>query len=266
LAGEFLYWQDIGKVQLLMRDPHVSALYYDVGSGEGIHFGDPPRVTLTNHLGTFELVNGKLIIQPADHYSNGDEARAVMDPFLRAWVVNADLTHNIGAITFKFASVHKIDRSPWRSGPTDGSVSAAADDRAVVSESASANITQNSYPLPPEDFRTTAEVELAYARWRAYRKGREPLQSMAHAISTLFEAISGGRREAAKTFNVDIRVLSMLGRLSSTKGDATNESSWLDAVVRRLVRRIGEHAAGSELPEITMSDCPPLQGVGADPH
>jgi hypothetical protein len=95
-----------------MRDPHVEALYYEIGTGEGISFGAPPPLSLNNRLGTFELSNGKLAIRPAEHYSSGNEARSVLEPFLRAWELDSDLTRNIGAIRFKFLSVQKVDRDP----------------------------------------------------------------------------------------------------------------------------------------------------------
>jgi hypothetical protein len=97
---------------------------------------------------------------------------------------------------------------------------------------------------------------------------------MADAVLTLLESVAGGRREAASTFQVDSRVLDTIARLSSTKGDAVTarkfkqglqvdplsggESSWLEAAVRQLVRRVGEHAAGVRLSRIKMHDLPPL--------
>jgi hypothetical protein len=257
-----------------MRDPHIDAVYYEIGTGDGISFGAPPTMTVTNRLGTFELSNGKLSIRPTEHYSSGNEARAVLEPFLRAWEVDSDLTRNIGSIRFKFLSVHKVDRSP--PVPDSGLVSIAvgAAEVIAVGEVASVHITQNTYPPPPGDFRTTPEVELAYSRWRAFREGREPLQSMSYAVLTLLESTAGNRRHAASTFHVDANILSTIGRLSSTKGDGATvrkfgaggqlqplsgpESSWLEAAVRRLVRRIGEHAAGVQLSQLTMRDLPRL--------
>lgn len=254
-----------------MRDPHVEAVLYEIGTGDGISFGDPPPMTLTNHLGTFELAGGKLTIRPADHYSNGTEARAVLDPFLRAWEIDADLTRNIGAIRFTFQSVQKIDRSPPVSSSGVVSVGVGAAEMIAIGELTSVHITQNTYPPAPNDFRTTPEVQLAYGRWRAFREGREPLQSMAYAVLTLLASIAGGRRQAATTFQVDPRILDNIGRLSSTKGDAATsrkfagvqlqplsgaETSWLESAIRRIVRRIGEHAAGAHLSQITVNDLP----------
>ncbi len=258
-----------------MRDPHVEAVNYEVGTGDGISFGDPPPLTFTNHLGSFELAEGKLTVRPAEHYSSGDEVRAVLEPFLHAWELDSDLTNNIGSIRFKYVSVHEVDRSPPES-PGSGAVSLSVGAAEVIAVGmvASVHITQHSYPPPPVGFRTTPEVELAYNRWRAFRAGREPLQSMAYAVLTLLVSTAGGRREAATTFNLDPAILSTVGRLSSTKGDGATvrkfgagaqvqplsgaESSWLEAAVRRLVLRSGEHAAGVQLPLLTMQDLPQL--------
>jgi hypothetical protein len=258
----------------MMRDPHVEALYYEIGTGEGISFGTPPPLSVVNRLGTFELADGKLTIRPADHYPSGNEARAVLEPFLHAWEVDLDLTRNIGSIRFKFLRNHKVDRDPHDRSAGVVSVAAEAADVVVASDAASVHITQGTYPIPPADFRTTPEVDLAYLRWRSCREGREPLQSMAYAVLTLLQSVAGGRKEAVKTFNVNARILDTIARLSSTKGDATTlrkfgagfalqalsgpESSWLEAAVRRLVRRMGEHAAGIPLSELTMSDLPRL--------
>ena len=65
------------------------------------------------------------------------------------------------------------------------------------------SVTQNFFPNPPKDFRATSEVELAYGRWYGYRKGREPLQSMAYFVLTLLEVTAGRRNQASRTFHID---------------------------------------------------------------
>jgi len=73
-------------------------------------------------------------------------------------------------------------------------------------------------------------------------------------------------------FAIDEEILKKLEELSSTRGDATNgrkvkankplqpligaEIQWMEAVVTRLVHRVGEHASGSSLPEIGLKDFP----------
>jgi hypothetical protein len=257
-----------------MQDPHVEAVYYEISSADGLPFGTPPSVTLSNHLGVFEVSNGRLTVHPAEHYARGEEARTVLDPFLRAWEVDADLSRGIGAIRFKFHSVRKIDRNPPAKGVGSVSVATGPGEATWTGYAPTVQITQNTYSPPPRDFRTTPEVEVAYGRWKAFREGREPLQSMSYAVLTLVESVAGGHRQAASTFQIDVRILDTIGQLSSTRGDGATarkfkqglqfkplsggESSWLEAAVRRLVRRIGEHAAGARLSRVTMNDLPTL--------
>src|SRR4051812_25119338 len=52
-----------------MRDPHVEALHYKIGSVETISYDDPKPMTFSNHLGEFSLLNGKLRIAPVEHFA-----------------------------------------------------------------------------------------------------------------------------------------------------------------------------------------------------
>lgn len=257
-----------------MRDPHVEALHYKIGTGDGCSFGDPPPVAFTNHLGEFALADGTLTIRPRDHYANGEEARAVFDPFVRAWELHADLTKTLGSIRFTFAGVRKIDRHPPPPKAGSETLSVHGEDVLHLTEVVSMSIKQHEYPLPSPSFRTTPEVEQASRRWQAFCAGREPLQSMAYAVLTLVQSLAGDRQKAAAAFAIAPDILNTIGRLSSTKGDATTtrkfgaglplqpltgtESHWLEAAVRRLVLRLGERAAGAPLTLLTMHDLPAL--------
>lgn len=84
-----------------MRDPHVQVMHYEVSSGEGISYTDPEPISISNHLGTFDLGDKKLRIAPTEHFSDEDEARRAVDPFLRAWEIEADLNSNVVARPMK---------------------------------------------------------------------------------------------------------------------------------------------------------------------
>ncbi len=164
-----------------MRDPHVERLHYEVATGPGISFGSPPPLSFDNHLGRFDIRDGKLAVSPSEHYGNPGQARAVIEPFLRSWEIQADLDSNPGALLFKFLHADVIDRQP----PPPGAgyvLEAETGDYFVVGCAPTVHITQNSYPPPPKALRTTSEVEFAYNRWRGFRDGREPLQAMAYAV------------------------------------------------------------------------------------
>lgn len=256
-----------------MRDPHVQKLYYEIGSGEGISYKDPEPVTFSNQLGVFDLCDGKLSVAPTEHFANEDDARQAIEPFLRAWEIEADLNSNVGMIRFEFARADLIDRDP----PPPGSshvIEAKMGEIITMGESVSFHLTCSKYPQPPIAFRTTPEVEIGYRRWIAFRTGKEPLQSMAYVVLTLLQTTAGSRQHAAQIFQIDPAILNLIGKLSSTKGDSSTarkiqtgsvleelsgaEKQWLEQAVRRVIHRLGEHAAGAPLTPIKLSDLPNL--------
>jgi hypothetical protein len=256
-----------------VRDPHVQSIHYEVGSGEGISYRDPESISFSNHLGAFDLSDGKLQIVPAEHFPDEDEARRAVEPFLRAWEIEADLTSNIGMVRFKFDRAEVIDRHP----PPPGSsqvIEVKTGSVVSFSDSVSLHLTCSRYPQPPAIFRVTPEVQHAYRRWLGYRSGKEPLQSMAYFVLTLLESTAGGRQNAARSFQIELPVLGAIGRLSSTKGDEStarkagpgnqfqelsgSEKQWLEEAIRRVIHRLGEHASGGTLSLISLRDLPSL--------
>jgi hypothetical protein len=248
-------------------------MHYEVRSGEGISYRDPEPVSFSNHLGAFDLSDGKLRIVPTEHFSDEDDARLAVEPFLRAWEIESDLTSNIGMIRFKFVRVEVIDRDP----PPQGSshvLKVKAGSMVLVGSSVSLHLTCSRYPQPPKAFCATPEVQHAYRRWLGYRSGKEPLQSMAYFVLTLLESAAGGRQAAASSFKIDAPVLGTIGRLSSTKGDESTarkagpgnqfqeltgaEKQWLEEAIRRVIHRLGEYASGTLLTLISLRDLPNL--------
>lgn len=256
-----------------MRDPHVQAMHYEVSSGEGISYRNPEPVSFSNHLGTFDLSDGKLRIVPTEHFADEDDARRSVEPFLQAWEIETDLTSNIGMIRFNFARAEVIDHSP----PPPGSpqvIEVKGASMVSFGCSVSLHLTCSKYPQPPKTFRATPEVQHAYRRWLGYRLGKEPLQSMAYFVLTLPEFAAGSRQSAARSFQINVDILRTIGRLSSTKGDESSarkaaqgnqfeelsgsEKQWLEVAMRRIIYRLGEHASGAPLALISLRDLPSL--------
>lgn len=86
-------------------------------------------------------------------------------------------------------------------------------------------------------------------------------------ILTLLERQGGTRAEACALFKIDREVLDRLGSwcsergspLSARKAKATDfeelthiESDWLDRAVKRMIFRLGEHASGHPLEQLTL--------------
>jgi hypothetical protein len=202
-----------------MSDLHVERLHYEIDSGEGVKYEDPETLTFTNALGSFDASDGKMTIVPGDHFSDEAAARAVIDPFLRAWEIRSDLELNIGTIRFKFLRADVIDRDP---PPASGTYAMLAGVGALAISGTLSKllVTRRRYPAAPEHFRTTVDVERAHSRWVAYRAGKEPLPSMAYFVLTLIKEATGSLQEAAQHLNVHVDVLRKVGELSSTRGDA----------------------------------------------
>lgn len=256
-----------------MRDPHVEVIYYKMDSVETISYDNPQPISFSNHLGDFSLSNGELRTAPKEHFAGANEARAALEPFLRAWEISTDLNANFGMVRFKFDRVGLVDRAP---PPPGGSIVVTAEGASMVmiGSSAVVHLTCREYPKPPTAFSATPEVMHAYRRWLRYREGNEPLQSMAYFVLTLLESAAGGREFASRTFQIHVDILRTMGRLSSTKGDATTarkvenlnqfhdltpaEKQWLEQAVRCLIRRLGEHASGAQVSEIKMADLPQI--------
>lgn len=93
---------------------------------------------------------------------------------------------------------------------------------------------------------------------------------------TVFVTSAGNRGAAARQYHIDIDVLNKLGELTSTKGSAADarkapgnrtfnplspqETAWIEAVVKSLIRRVGEYDYNPNAPlkRISMNDFPSM--------
>ncbi|MBV2132302.1 hypothetical protein KRX52_05740 [Pseudomonas sp. MAP12] len=252
-----------------MRDPHVEAVYFTVGSADDISYENPEPVEFSNHLGQFSLADGLLTVIPAEHFSCGQEASQALDGFLRSWEIEADLKRNVGMIRFSYSRADVIDRDPPPPGEPQV-IQAVGIASLAFGSSVTCHLVAKRYPSPPECFSANEYAQHAYRRWIGYRNGREPLQAMAYFIVTLMESLAGGSRgQACELFRIDRPVRKKIGDLCSEKGSALTarkaqsttfeelthiESEWLEMAVKRLIYRLGEYAPGHPLELITMEN------------
>lgn len=129
-----------------------------------------------------------------------------------------------------------------------------------------------TYPDPDLSFRASPLTNELILRFKQYCDGREPLPGMAYWMLTRLEEEYGGRRGAAQRLRAHYGVLDKLGELTSTvadpeigrkaKGSQKNqyteaELKWMEGVVVRLIRRVGElNVGGKNLQEIALGDFP----------
>jgi hypothetical protein len=256
-----------------MPDLRVEWLKYRLVVPANVSYESPPAVRVAHQDFDGELMDGEFKCTMRSHYSAVDQARAVVEDYLRAWEVSAALKDGAPELRFEYADAHVIDRDPTPAGHARV-IFAAGAEMAILTGTVTVHVTRRAYPSPPTGFSASPIVETLWTRYRRYRDGGEPLLSMAYYCLTVIEAHCGSRNAASDKLRIESAVLSKLGELTSVRGDHSSarkasrtgaiasltpaESAWIDHTVRALIKRMGEHAAGVSVNELRMSDLPGL--------
>ena len=258
-----------------MRDPHVETLRYRVETANNVAYDNPPPVEVDEGEFSGHLENGIFTCDMKSHCSSIETARKVVDQYLHAWEIDADLTRGRGEIRFIYESAKVIDRNP---PPPDAPkvLQVEAGSIILTGGEVTLHVTRRKYPDPPQIFRVSPDVETLWGRYQGYLDGKEPLLSMAYFCLTVLEtrgkANKDKRKAASKLFAIKKDVLDTLGRLTAQRGDnltarkaqvtpvtlSGGEKAWIETVIKLLILRIGEYRSAQTLPQITMADLPPL--------
>jgi len=259
-----------------MNDPHVKALHYRVIVGENVDYNNVPPVSESTD--EFELsIDGKTaIFEIKKHYSTVDEAKAIVNEYLRAWDILIGLEHDPDDLRLVFDHADIIDRLPQKTEENVVNLQAHVSGHVTVSGNVTLHVSRRRYPSFPKNFIASLDAETTYLRYKAYRQNREKLTSMAYMCLTILEASAGDRKKVAKQYCVDYSVLDTLGKLCSTKGDSTEarkfprngiftplsqkEKEWIVSVIRMLIRREGEyaHSPRAKFKQLTVKDFPSI--------
>lgn len=122
-----------------------------------------------------------------------------------------------------------------------------------------------------------------WEQYKAYLEDRDRLLPIAYSCLARLEfrarshpARGNKRQKAASMYAIDYDVLDKLGELTNTLGDEVGarklsqqskfrppnpqEVAWMEATLRRIIRRAGEYAADpqKQWSQITMADLPTL--------
>jgi len=268
-----------------MNDPHVVSLTYRIDVADTVDFDRAPpkatdrgafRITLDAYLATVEMV---------DHFASVEEARKVVDPFLRAWELEVDLRDTGDRFRFVYQTAEIVDRNPPATG--DVAVTLGRGTIALAGMDVVVHVGRSEWPEPPQDIAVSPDADVLWRRWRRYRaEKQESLLAAAYWALTVLEAAPGvaapvkprrsskRRQTASAFFNVELDVLDRIGELTSTRGGddesrkhegrsaplSPAERQWLEAAFRALVRRVAERAYHGKPPPnmLRMSDLPKL--------
>jgi hypothetical protein len=261
-----------------MKDPHVEALNYRFEAADPKRHDFSSAAPLEVTLGNFHcrLARGRLRASPQEHFAEAQSAREELEPFLEAWSAAAEVYPNGLHSRFSYVDAKTIDRAPDPPEvQPDGSVVIRAEGTmaARASVSAELSIAHGRYPEPPPRyFAVTPTVAQLRTRFRGARQDRTWLLAAAyHALTTLAD-LAGGRSRIPETFSIGRPVVDRLARLASqsdprlarkVKGTpqrlTTAEIAWLQALLQRIVIRVGEVQGGHPSPpRITKADLPTL--------
>jgi hypothetical protein len=258
-----------------MNDPHVVALVYRVEHDEHVDYKRATPLEFEAAQFKVRVADGVARFELKVDCATEEKARALVDPFARAWQIRAEigLSPSVFRLTFQRAEV--IDRFPQQ----DGVVSAVGRSGGRAEVAGHGQIVLSKYPEPPCGFDVLPELEVAYEAWRALWPKQHFLPALGYLVLTMLEAGAppgkGGsqlREQAAKSYDVEYDVLKKLGELTAKGGPyarkhkgmcqpfSPEEETWLWTVIPVLMRRMGEreHDPIAILPQIAMADLPPL--------
>jgi hypothetical protein len=263
-----------------MIDPHVEELHYKVVKKQQTDYGKAAPLKEENDDFMMTLNGSNAIFVMKKHFPSEEEARAVVDEYIKRWEIIIGIEHGPDALKLVFEKSKMIDRAP----PSEKGhvIHAKSAVHAITGLSAKLTVCRSEYPSLPEHFALSTDVETMYLRYKAYKEKRETLLSMAFLCLTVLEASTGyrgkvARRKAAKQYRIDFGVMDKLGALTSAWGAKEEarkapsngqfkplsgpERAWIEAVIKSLIRRAGELAfnPSADLKEIRMEDLPPLK-------
>ena len=253
-----------------MNDPHVEALHYRIKHADSVDFDKAPPLEREEPGFSVRIENGHVTIVMKEHHPTAESARAVVEPFLRAWELQSALFSAADKFEFAFQNSEVIDRRP-----TPGVLHAQGIEvKSPNIASVSVRVSRASYPGPPVGLACDDNVDLMLIRYCEWCEGRRSLGEAAYFCLTVLRLAAGnGKRAAAQEFGIALSVIDKLGTLTDEKGgrearkakgaknEFTNaELTWLQEVMKTIIRRAAEVAYDSHASrkQITMADLPSL--------
>ena len=256
-----------------MRDPHVVSLKYHLETAPENIFHNPSPIEQETNQFSLRLSDDTLVLYMKKHYTSEHTAKIAVADYLRSWEIDMALRLRLRTVNFVFQHAEVIDRNPL---PPVASNESDTPRNMYVATSvlASLRVTCPRYPVPPQHFLVTPDVEALWRRYEGYLNQREPLLSMAYFCLTVIESSAGDRKEAAKKYSIDQAVLKKLGELASTRGDRNtarkykpnvhqrdltqDEVEWIKACIEAMIRRVAEQHSPNQQSILTMGDLPKL--------
>lgn len=254
-----------------MNDPHVQTLHYRIKHKDGVDYAKAPPLDDKQPAFTVRIEEGRAIIHMQSHHTTADEARAVVEPYLRDWELSAILERGPGEIEFVYEHADIIDRNPT---PTAGQhLTATLHTNISQFPTVTVKIERATWPAPAAGIKLDPVVEFMVQRYSRYKEGKEGIAHAANYCLTEIEDYAGGRKGAANYYRISMKILTTLGDLAANKGGdlarkargaripySAAERAWLEAAMQKIIRRAAQVAFDPHAvrQQITMTDLPAL--------
>ncbi len=246
-----------------MNDPHVVALQYRVLETNSFKFKDPPDVSIDTPDFLGRLSKNILTLEPKEHFESEAQIRPLAEKFIRGWEISVGLHYGRPDFRFRFEGSQIVDRSP-----TPGRAEVHSTEHLHMSDTVHVENIYTAIPNPPIEFRVADEVEVLWNRYCRYLEDKEPLPGMAYSCLTYLER-DKVRSAAAQHYGIELDVLNMLGKLTSTRGDnstarkfssdttplSSGEETWIKSAIVKIINHLATIKPGQIL---KMTDLPPL--------
>ena len=251
-----------------MNDPHVVALRYRLKHRDTIDYSKAPPLSGQHPDFRVDVSVDGVRFDLNPHFETEEQARRVVDPFVRKWEFDASLRKSPGDFVLLFEKAEIIDRAP-----TPGVIRVAAEPvRVTIGVSEAKGVAfASAFPPPPigvEYGLDHPDVQTLHQRYEGYKAGKEPLASFAYFCLTVAKmSVEEEGISAADTYRISNSVLRKIGKLSSTRGGLearkaagtrsaldSDERAFLERAVVQLIRRVAEFHGGQGLRPITLAD------------
>jgi hypothetical protein len=257
-----------------MNDPHVRELLYRVEHSPFVSYEQPYEQELSEFRIRIEVDQSTVVpekhlatVELKKHFARAEDARGVVEPFLRAWELDVGLRlDDPEALRFMYLRADIVDRdAPPGTIPAPSSLAVGAVFDAVAVR------RFDHYPPPPSGMAIMpgSDVEAMFDKWSRYKANQAELADTANFCLTALEGMQktkDRRGKSAKKFRISKRVLDRLGELAERgrkyKGYGRPysgaESTWLEEVLKKIIRRAAEIAHDPDACRvmITMDDLP----------
>jgi len=244
----------------------------------------PPATRVVYNLPDFNIrIDGQHVaLLPQTHFADSDTVLAACAPLVQAWQIMIATEVNSIDVELSFMQIEWMDRAP-SSGVAEARLDSIATGTATM-HAMSIRPFRRHPNAPDPALRVTPNMNSLWQRYCGYKRGTEPLLSMAYFVLTVVEALAAQTQAdgtrfkalavAARVFNVEEAVLKKIGELSSTRGDRSTarkvganqperplmseECVWLEQAVQKLILQVGRTNGVPSPNSLRLADLPSL--------